>query len=113
LGLDTAESKTTQPGGPVQQPYSYSSPSPHRLFKNSSTEFGQRDPVVLLFRAIIKVKKTIGKFNYKDAESCRYFLNVADLRIHTRTFKIKLRKEGNQEFFYKLELNTTGGTGQT
>ncbi len=26
-----------QPGGPVRQPYSYSVPSPHRLFKNSST----------------------------------------------------------------------------
>ncbi len=25
------------PGGPVRQPYSYSVPSPHRLFKNSST----------------------------------------------------------------------------
>jgi hypothetical protein len=24
-------------GGPVRQPYSYSVPSPHRLFKNSST----------------------------------------------------------------------------
>ncbi len=27
-----------QPGGPVRQPYSYSVASPHRLFKNSSTE---------------------------------------------------------------------------
>ncbi len=26
------------PGGPVRQPYYYSVPSPHRLFKNSSTE---------------------------------------------------------------------------
>ncbi len=26
-----------QPGGPVRQPYSYSVPSPHRLFKNSSS----------------------------------------------------------------------------
>ncbi len=26
------------PGGPVRQPYSYSIPSPHKLFKNSSTE---------------------------------------------------------------------------
>jgi hypothetical protein len=26
------------PDGPVLQPYSYSVPSPHRLFKNSSTE---------------------------------------------------------------------------
>ncbi len=26
-----------QPGGPIRQPYSYSVPSPHRLFKNSST----------------------------------------------------------------------------
>ena len=25
------------PGGPVRQPYSYSVPSPYRLFKNSST----------------------------------------------------------------------------
>ncbi len=27
-----------KPGGPVQQPYSYSIPSPQRLLKNSSTE---------------------------------------------------------------------------
>jgi hypothetical protein len=26
------------PGGPVRQPFSYSVPSPHRLFKNSSTD---------------------------------------------------------------------------
>ncbi len=26
------------PGGPVQQPYSYSVPSPHRFFKNSSSD---------------------------------------------------------------------------
>ncbi len=26
-----------QPGGPVRQPYSYSVPSPHRLFQNYST----------------------------------------------------------------------------
>jgi hypothetical protein len=28
-----------QPGGPLQKPYSYSVPSSHRLFKNSSTVF--------------------------------------------------------------------------
>jgi hypothetical protein len=28
-----------KPGGPVQQPYSYSVPSPHRMFKNSSIVF--------------------------------------------------------------------------
>ncbi len=30
-------SQAVQPGGPVRQPYSYSVPSLHRLFKNSST----------------------------------------------------------------------------
>ncbi len=29
-----------QPGWPVRQPYSYSAPSPHRLFKNSSPDHG-------------------------------------------------------------------------
>jgi hypothetical protein len=31
-----------QPGKPVRQPYSYSVPNPHRLFKNFSTESTSR-----------------------------------------------------------------------
>jgi hypothetical protein len=37
-------------GGPVRQPFPYSVPSPHRLFKNSSTVDQQRfsqEPVVI------------------------------------------------------------------
>jgi hypothetical protein len=31
-------SQPMKPGGPVQKPYSSSMPSPHRLFKNSSSD---------------------------------------------------------------------------
>jgi hypothetical protein len=36
--------QSMKPGGPAGQTYSYSVPSPHRLFKNSSTDL---DPVLL------------------------------------------------------------------
>ncbi len=35
--IDSKEPIPMLPGGPVRQPYSYSVPSPHRRFKNSST----------------------------------------------------------------------------
>ncbi len=36
--------ETIPPVGPVRQPYSFSVPGPHRLFKNSSTEWARACP---------------------------------------------------------------------
>jgi hypothetical protein len=44
------------PGGPVQQPYSYSVLSPHRLFNNSST--GRHSLIFRIYRICTKLQYT-------------------------------------------------------
>jgi hypothetical protein len=53
--------QVTQPGGPVRQSYSYSVPSPHKFFKNSST--GVMKPVLTLCCG--RVLATLSRYHWK------------------------------------------------
>ena len=70
-----------QPGGPVRKPYSSSVPSPHSLFKNSSSVYPSRDgPSVVCYICFC-----ISSYVYQQLHSldCQHFVHYSSLVLFT------------------------------